>query len=43
MIFKMLTRVQNIFLATKNLEETSKKFSIFFGRDGKMLQKVVSR
>ena len=33
MIFKMLTRVQNIFLATKNLEETSKKFSIFFGRD----------
>ena len=32
MIFKMLTRVQNIFLVTKNLEETSRKFSIFFGR-----------
>ena len=32
MIFKMLTRVQNIFLATKNIEETSQKFSIFFGR-----------
>ena len=27
----MLTRVQNIFLATKNIEETSQKFSIFFG------------
>ena len=26
----MLTRVQNIFLATKNIEETSKKFSTFF-------------
>ncbi len=33
MIFKMLTRVQNIFLATKNIEETSQKFSIFFGRN----------
>ena len=32
MIFKMLTRVQNIFLVTKNLEETSRKFSIFLGR-----------
>ena len=32
MIFKMLTRVQNIFLATKNIMETSQKFSIFFGR-----------
>ena len=32
MIFKMLTRVQNIFLATSNIEETSQKFSIFFGR-----------
>jgi len=31
MIFKMLTRVQNIFLATKNIVETSQKFSIFFG------------
>ena len=28
----MLTRVQNIFLATKNIEETSKKFTIFFKR-----------
>lgn len=33
MIFKMLTRVQNIFLATSNIEETSQKFSIFFGRN----------
>ena len=29
----MLTRVQNIFLATKNIEETSKKFTIFFKRN----------
>ena len=28
----MLIRVQNIFLATKNIEETSQKFSIFFRR-----------
>ena len=33
MILKMLTRVQNIFLATNNVEETSQKFSIFFGRN----------
>ena len=32
MIFIMLIRVQNIFLATKNIEETSQKFSIFFRR-----------
>ena len=32
MIFKMLNRVQNIFLATSNIEETSQKFSIFFRR-----------
>ena len=32
MIFIMLIRVQNIFLATKNIEETSQKFSIFFGQ-----------
>ena len=30
MMIKMLTRVQNIFLATKNIEETSRKFSKFF-------------
>ena len=30
MMIKMLTRVQNIFLATKNIEETSRKFSTFF-------------
>tara|TARA_B100000609_G_C17209319_1_gene432846 strand:+ start:1102 stop:1932 length:831 start_codon:yes stop_codon:yes gene_type:complete len=29
----MLTRVQNIFLATNNIEETSKKFTIFFKRN----------
>ncbi len=32
MIFIMLIRVQNIFLATKNIEETFQKFSIFFRR-----------
>lgn len=32
MIFIMLIRVQNIFLATKTIEKTSQKFSIFFQR-----------
>ena len=34
MMIKMLTRVQNIFLATKNIEETSKKFSILETKSG---------
>jgi len=40
MMIKMLTRVQNIFLATKNIEETSRKFSKFFKGNPNLLENI---